>query len=80
MRLRRRDGAPMTATLTTEHGASSYGRPVLVLDDGTVLGPLDVVGYQLLDATPEERSALSVAGYAVRAIRPGAGREKGGAS
>ncbi len=31
----------LTATLTTEHAASSYGIPVLVLEDGTPLGVAD---------------------------------------
>ena len=69
----------MTAILTTED--SAYGRPVLALDDGTALGPLDVLvnGYELLDATPDERTALSAAGYdtLVRETPPGDGRENG---
>ena len=31
-------------TLTTEHSASSYGRPVLIAPDGTAFGPSDCMG------------------------------------
>ncbi|MBT9144032.1 MAG: hypothetical protein DDT29_02446 [Dehalococcoidia bacterium] len=53
------------ATLSTEHACSSYGQPVLVLDDGTALGTADAViaGYRIVEATDEERVALTQAGY-----------------
>ena len=48
------------ATVTTYHPASSYGQPVIVLDDG---GALDLfswvaMGYQVVKATKKERSEL----------------------
>lgn len=36
------DWQPETLTLTTAHSASSYGRPVLVID-GDAYGPADLV-------------------------------------
>lgn len=48
------------AKITTEHSASSYGQPVIVLEDG---GALDLtswvgLGYQVVKATEKERAAL----------------------
>lgn len=34
---------PASVTLTTEHSASSYGRPVMIMD-GNVYGPGDSIG------------------------------------
>jgi DNA-binding XRE family transcriptional regulator len=52
------------AELTTEHAASSYGRPVLVVE-GEAFSPLDVLanGIYLAVATRREREALVEAGY-----------------
>jgi DNA-binding XRE family transcriptional regulator len=52
------------AELTTEHAASSYGRPVLVVE-GEALAPLDVLasGIYLAVASKGERKALADAGY-----------------
>jgi hypothetical protein len=49
------------ATITTEHSASSYGQPVIVMEDG---GALDLpswalLGYRVVEATPEERAQLA---------------------
>jgi hypothetical protein len=49
------------ATITTEHPASSYGQPVIVMSDG---GALDLaswamLGYQIVEATREERAQLA---------------------
>jgi len=49
------------ATVTTDHPASHYGIPVIVLEDG---GTLDLqswvlLNYQVADATDEERRLLS---------------------
>jgi len=62
------DGYETEAELTTEHAASSYGQPVLVLDNGEALAPMDaaLADYRLLEATPEELQALHVAGFALR--------------
>lgn len=51
------------ATITTDHAASSYGIPVIVLPDGENLPPASwvLLGYQVVEATPEERAALQVA-------------------
>lgn len=48
------------ARVTTDHSASSYGQPVIVLDDG---GALDLaswvgLGYEVEKATKKELSAL----------------------
>ncbi len=49
------------ATITTDHPASSYGRPVIVLSDG---GALDLpswalLGYRVVETTPEECAQLA---------------------
>jgi hypothetical protein len=49
------------AEITTDHPASSYGRPVIVMEDG---GALDLaswalLGYQVIEATPDERAQLA---------------------
>ena len=60
----------MTARLTTDHAASSYGIPVLVLEDGTALGPFEAVvdGYAIGDATADEGQRLEAARYRLNAI------------
>jgi len=50
----------MKAKITTEHSASSYGQPVIVLEDG---GALDLfswvsLGYQVVQGSKKEREAL----------------------
>ncbi len=57
------------ASLTTEHSASSYGQPVVVLPDGDPLGTTDwqINGWQLVEATPDQRAELRNAGYPVDA-------------
>lgn len=59
------DGQATSARLTTEHATSSYGIPVLVLEDGTVLGPADVAlnGYRVMTGTQIEQDRLKTAGY-----------------
>ena len=50
----------INATITTEHSASSYGQPVIVLDDGQALDYFSWVslGYQVMRATKKERKLL----------------------
>lgn len=52
------------ATITTEHSASSYGQPVIVLDDGGALDLMSWVamGYQIVKATATERAGLQKMG------------------
>jgi hypothetical protein len=50
----------INATITTEHSLSSYGQPVILLDDGQ---PLDLtswvlLGYQVIQATENEVELL----------------------
>ena len=54
------------AELTTEHAASSYGRPVLVID-GEAYSPFDVAvsDIYIAVASQREREALAAAGYRV---------------
>jgi hypothetical protein len=48
-------GKPVHGELTTDHSQSSYGQPVLVLDDGTALGPGDLPGARdILEASVAE--------------------------
>jgi hypothetical protein len=64
MRLRIR-GVDVMAVLTTDHAASRDGLPVLVLEDGTAIGPGDAILHdvQLTEATPDDRQMLRMAGY-----------------
>jgi len=66
------DGYETEAELTTDHAASSYGRPVLVIDTGDALGTADVAlaDYRILEATDEERAALASAGYVLADATP----------
>ena len=41
-----------TATLTTQHAASSYGVPVLVTEGGAALGPAEAPPLQVTRQTP----------------------------
>jgi len=48
------------ATITTDHSASHYGQPVIVLEDG---GALDLfswvaLGYHVVKASKKEQQAL----------------------
>lgn len=51
------DGSTLTGKLTTEHAASSYGRPVFVSDDGQALDWAMIAGVidrgQLIEAIAE---------------------------
>lgn len=48
------------ATITTEHSASSYGQPVIVMEDGSALDLMSWVGcnYQVVRASKKELAAL----------------------
>lgn len=48
------------AEVTTEHSASSYGQPVIVLDDGNAIDFVSwvMLGYRVVKATKEEREVL----------------------
>ena len=50
--------------ITTDHAASSYGQPVIVLPDGGALDLMSWVGlgYRVVKATDKERQGLSKIG------------------
>lgn len=52
------------AEITTEHSASSYGQPVIVLEDGGALDLMSWVGlgYQVVKASEKEKEALAKMG------------------
>lgn len=57
----------MKAKITTDHSASSYGQPVIVLEDG---GALDLfswtaLGYHVVKASKKEKEALVKMGLSV---------------
>ena len=58
---------PHGLVLTTEHAASSYGRPVLVVaETGEAIDPFSwMVAWRLTEASEEERATLRAAGYHV---------------
>lgn len=66
------------ALVTTHHPRSCFGQPVLVLlgPDGGAVGPLEAefAGYEVIDATPEERQCLLAAGYHLKGLESGAGQ------
>ena len=49
------------ARVTTNHSASSYEQPVIVLEDGEALDLMSWVGcnYQIVSATKKERELLA---------------------
>lgn len=49
------------ARITTNHSASSYGQPVIVLEDGEALDLISWVfcSYQIVSATKKERELLA---------------------
>ena len=55
------------ASITTEHSASSYGQPVIVLGDGGALDFFSWVslGYQVVKASKKEREDLMRMGLTV---------------
>jgi hypothetical protein len=54
------------AKITTEHSASSYGQPVIVIEDGDILDLMSWIGcgYQVVKATDNEREQLTCMGLA----------------
>lgn len=48
------------ARITTEHSSSSYGQPVIVLEDGRAMDLMSWVGldYKVVKATEEEMEGL----------------------
>jgi hypothetical protein len=54
------------ARITTEHSASSYGIPVLLIE-GEPVGTAEaaLAGYEILEATEEEGEMLERAGYSL---------------
>lgn len=66
MKIQFGDGDVCEARITTEHAASSYGIPVLVVEDsGEALGVADAAlnGCRIVEATDDERARLQRAGY-----------------
>ncbi len=55
----------VNAEVTTEHSASSYGQPVIVLDDGEALGWVSwiMLGYRLVEGTDKEKDFLRREGF-----------------
>jgi hypothetical protein len=58
MRLRHAiTGEQVSALITVNHAASSYGFPVLVVN-GEARGTIEAAGFELVEATDEERLAV----------------------
>jgi len=49
------------ASITTEHSMSSYGQPVIVLEDGGAIDLMSWVGcgYKVVRASEQEKTALA---------------------
>jgi len=60
------------AVVTTQHPRSCFGQPVLVLlgPEGGAVGPLEAefAGYEIIEATPEERRCLLAGGYHLKGL------------
>jgi hypothetical protein len=60
------------AAVTNHHPRSCFGNAVLVLlgPDGGAVGPLEAefAGYEIVDATEEERWQLALAGYHLKGL------------
>jgi hypothetical protein len=60
------------ATVTRHHPHACFGRDVLVLltPEGGAVGPVEAefAGYEVVDATDEERRRLLAAGYRLRGL------------
>ncbi len=66
MLLRNPCGEVLEVQVSTAHAASSYGKPVLVLPDGQALGPGDVRGWAIIEASDAERAELDEGGFLPR--------------
>jgi hypothetical protein len=55
-------GTTVHATITVNHPASSYRVPVLVVN-GEALGTIEAAGFEIIDASDQERLALARGGY-----------------
>ena len=62
MRVRDEQGETHTAKLSTDHAASSYGQPVLVIGR-EAFGTADVGHLVIVKATAKERAELARYGY-----------------
>lgn len=64
MKIRVLDGSEHNAVVTTNHPASMFGLPILIVDDEPV-GPAEVAqaGYEVVDPTEDECEALKAGGY-----------------
>lgn len=58
------------ASITMDHPGSSYNKPILVIE-GVAIGTTEaqLMGYEILDATIEERALLASAGYQLERIQ-----------
>lgn len=56
-------GRKMILRLTTNHPASSYGKPVAVSNQGEAFGPADLAGSVITRATPDSIEKFKRAGY-----------------
>jgi hypothetical protein len=70
MILQRTNGSRFAAVLTTEHPASSYGQPVLVVSPigsewsrSEPIGTAETSGLYLVESSIQERRELDAAGY-----------------
>ena len=64
MEVKMMNGKIKKAEVTTEHAASSYGIPVIVID-GEAYGTADILANKIefVSATAEERELLKKAGF-----------------
>lgn len=64
-----------TATVTTAHSASSYGQPVIVLEDGGALDAASwaLLNYQIVEVSGDELALLQRSPFFTWPGAPGAG-------
>jgi len=70
----------INATITTDHPASSYGQPVILLEDGAPLGLTSwvLLAYQVEEASGEEIEQLQqfITGHIARLLHTCSSRVK----
>jgi hypothetical protein len=71
MKVRVLDGTEHSAVITSNHPASTFGLPILLVDDEPV-GPAEVTqaGYEVVDPTEDECNALKAGGYQLSVSSP----------
>ena len=66
MTVKDQDGKVHEATLSIAHLQNPYGQAAVLVVDGQAYGTFEVTGWEIFQATSQERIALASAGYFIR--------------